>query len=235
MLASPELGEADEDKRPSVQVGDPFTGKKLIEVSVELVERGLVESLQDCGAAGLASSLSEMAADYGIDVHLDRVPLREEGMEPWEIMISESQERMVAIVAPERLAEVEAVCERWELHHAVIGEVTDSGELARCLRRRDRRSDSRPVPDGGVPALRGRADAAAAAGGGRRCASSPPTREVLLELLASPSLRSRVVRLPPLRPARAVAHRAAAGARRCGAPAAAVIARPGALARRHRP
>ena len=129
VLASQELGEGAADKRPSVQVGDPFTGKKLIEVSVELVERGLVESLQDCGAAGLASSLSEMAADYGIDVHLDRVPLREEGMEPWEIVISESQERMVAIVTPERLAEVEAICERWELHYATIGEVTDSGEL----------------------------------------------------------------------------------------------------------
>src|SRR5213075_1098089 len=109
VLASQELGEEAADKRPSVQVGDPFTGKRLIEVSVELVERGLVLSLQDCGAAGLASSLSEMAADYGIDVHLDRVPQREEDMEPWEIMISESQERMVAIVAPKRLADVEAV------------------------------------------------------------------------------------------------------------------------------
>ena len=129
MLASAELGEDDADKRPSVQVGDPFTGKRLIEVSAELVERGLVLSLQDCGAAGLASSLSEMAADYGIDVHLDRVPQREEGMEPWEVMISESQERMVAIVAPERLADVEAVIDRWELHRAVIGEVTETGLL----------------------------------------------------------------------------------------------------------
>jgi phosphoribosylformylglycinamidine synthase len=129
VLASQELGEDDADKRPTVQVGDPFTGKRLIEVSVELVDRGLVQSLQDCGAAGLASSLSEMAADFGIDVRLDRVPLREEGMEPWEIMISESQERMVAVVAPERLAEVRAVCDRWELHHDVIGEVTGSGVL----------------------------------------------------------------------------------------------------------
>src|SRR6476659_7082692 len=129
VLASQELGDEAADKRPSVQVGDPFTGKRLIEVSVELVERELVLSLQDCGAAGLASSLSEMAADYGIDVHLDRVPQREEDMEPWEIMISESQERMVAIVAPERLAEVEAVIDRWELHRAVIGEVTETGEL----------------------------------------------------------------------------------------------------------
>ncbi len=104
VLASQELGEDDADKRPSVQVGDPFTGKKLIEVSIELVESGLVESLQDCGAAGLASALSEMARDgAGIDVHLDRVPLRESGMEPWEIMISESQERMVAVVRPQML------------------------------------------------------------------------------------------------------------------------------------
>jgi phosphoribosylformylglycinamidine synthase len=129
VLASQELGEEDVDKRPSVQIGDPFVGKKLIEASLELVEGGLVVSLQDCGAAGLASSLSEMAGDgAGVDVELDRVPLREE-LEPWEIMISESQERMVAVVEPERLAEAEAVCRKWELAHAVIGEVTDSGEL----------------------------------------------------------------------------------------------------------
>jgi phosphoribosylformylglycinamidine synthase II len=130
VLASQELGEESDEKRPSVQVGDPFTGKKLIEASLELVEAGLVESLQDCGAAGLASSLAEMArGGAGVDVHLDRVPLREEGMEPWEIMISESQERMVAVVQPERLSEVEAVLDRWELHHAAVGEVTDTEEL----------------------------------------------------------------------------------------------------------
>jgi phosphoribosylformylglycinamidine synthase II len=130
VLASQELGEGAGEKRPSVQIGDPFTGKRLIEVSLELVERGLVESLQDCGAAGLASSLAEMARDgAGVDVHLDRVPLREEGMEPWEIMISESQERMVAAVRPELLSEVADVIEQWELHWAEIGIVTDSGAL----------------------------------------------------------------------------------------------------------
>ena len=133
VLASQDLGEGAEEKRPSVQIGDPFTGKKLIESSLELVEGGLVASLQDCGAAGLASSLAEMAgAGAGVDVHLDRVPLREDDLEPWEIMISESQERMVAVVEPERLAEVEAVLEKWELHHAVIGSVTDTAEL-RCF------------------------------------------------------------------------------------------------------
>jgi phosphoribosylformylglycinamidine synthase len=130
VLASAELGEDDPDKRPSVQVGDPFTGKKLIEASLELVDGGLVESLQDCGAAGLASALAEMARDgAGIDVHLDRVPLREAGMEPWEVMISESQERMVAVVRPQMLDSVRRVCEKWELPCGVIGDVTDTGEL----------------------------------------------------------------------------------------------------------
>jgi phosphoribosylformylglycinamidine synthase len=130
VLASAELAEEDADKRPTVQIGDPFTGKKLIESSLELVDRGLVESLQDCGAAGLASSLAEMARDgAGVDVDLDRVPLREDEMEAWEIMVSESQERMVAVVRPERLEDVLSVCRRWELAHAVIGEVTNTGEL----------------------------------------------------------------------------------------------------------
>jgi phosphoribosylformylglycinamidine synthase subunit PurL len=118
----------DADKRPTVQIGDPFTGKKLIEASQELVELGLVDSLQDCGAAGLASSLAEMARDgAGVDVELDRVPLREDDLEPWEIMISESQERMVCVTG--RVEEVAAVCRKWELSHAVIGEVTETGEL----------------------------------------------------------------------------------------------------------
>jgi phosphoribosylformylglycinamidine synthase len=130
VLASAELGEEDADKRPSVQIGDPFTGKKLIESSLELVEGGLVESLQDCGAAGLASSLAEMARDgAGIDVHLDRVPVREAGMEPWEIMVSESQERMVAVVRPQMLEAVQRVCEKWDLDCTPIGYVTDTGEL----------------------------------------------------------------------------------------------------------
>ncbi len=130
VLASQELGDDSPDKRPSVQIGDPFTGKRLIEVSLELVERGLVESLQDCGAAGLASALAEMARDgAGVDVHLDRVPLREEGLEPWEIMISESQERMVAAVRPDALEAVAEVIDRWELHWAEIGVVTDTGLL----------------------------------------------------------------------------------------------------------
>jgi phosphoribosylformylglycinamidine synthase len=131
VLASQELSDEDDDKRPTVQIGDPFTGKKLVEASLELVERGLVVSLQDLGAAGLASSLAEMAGrgDAGVDVWLDRVPLREPDLDPVEIMISESQERMVAVVEPERIGDVRAVLARWELECAEIGEVTTTGEL----------------------------------------------------------------------------------------------------------
>ena len=191
VLASQELGEEDADKRPSVQIGDPFTGKKLIESSLELVERGLVESLQDCGAAGLASSLAEMAGgDGGIDVQLDRVPLREEEMEPWEIMISESQERMVAVVRPENVPAVEEVCARWELDHSPIGEVTETGEL-RAYFDGDlvgaipaaHLTDEAPRYD--VPRRpRPAADPAPAPTG-------PSTERALLELLASPNIRSR--------------------------------------------
>jgi phosphoribosylformylglycinamidine synthase subunit PurL len=133
VLASQDLDESDEDKRPTVQVGDPFTGKKLIECTLELARLGLVVSVQDLGAAGLASSTSEMAASggVGIELDLDLVPLREQAMEPFEIMISESQERMAAIVEPARLAEVEAVCARWQLPCTAIGHVTDDGRL-RC-------------------------------------------------------------------------------------------------------
>jgi phosphoribosylformylglycinamidine synthase subunit PurL len=131
VLASAELDEADGDKRPSVQVGDPFAEKKLMECSLELLERGLLVSLQDLGAAGLTSSASEMASKGGVGIDLDvaRVPLREADMEPFEIMVSESQERMLCVCEPARLDEVLAVCERWEVHGTAIGEVTDSGAM----------------------------------------------------------------------------------------------------------
>jgi phosphoribosylformylglycinamidine synthase len=131
VLASAELGEGDEAKRPSVQIGDPFAEKKLLECSLELLDRELLVSLQDLGAAGLTSSSSEMASkgEVGIDIHVDRVPLREEGMEPFEIMVSESQERMLCVCTAERLDEVLAVCAKWEVGGTVIGEVTDSRHL----------------------------------------------------------------------------------------------------------
>jgi phosphoribosylformylglycinamidine synthase len=131
VLASAELDEADDDKRPTVQVGDPFAEKKLMECSLELLERGLLVSLQDLGAAGLTSSASEMASKGGVGIDLDvaRVPLREAGMEPFEVMVSESQERMLCVCTPERVSDVLAVCERWEVHGTAIGEVTDSGAM----------------------------------------------------------------------------------------------------------
>jgi phosphoribosylformylglycinamidine synthase len=131
VLASQEFDETLEEKRPSVQVGDPFTEKKLLEVCLELLAEGRFVALQDLGAAGITSSSSEMAAKggVGIDIHTDRVPLREPGMAPWEIMISESQERMLAIVTPTDEPHVRAACERWDLDCTVVGEVTDTGRL----------------------------------------------------------------------------------------------------------
>ncbi len=127
VLASAEFGEDDADKRPSVQVGDPFEEKKLLECSLELLSRGLLVSLQDCGAAGLTSAASEMASkgEVGLEIDLDVVPLREQGMEPFEIMVSESQERMLCICTPDRVAEVVAVCEKWEVHGNAIGTVIE--------------------------------------------------------------------------------------------------------------
>ena len=131
VLASATFADDDPSKRPSVQVGDPFAEKLLIEASLELIERGLVAGLQDLGAAGITCATSETAdrAGTGIVVDLDAVPRREPGMAPFEVMISESQERMLAIVEPRRLADVEAVCARWGLPCAVIGRVTDDGDI----------------------------------------------------------------------------------------------------------
>ena len=148
VLASAELGVDDAAKRPSVQIGDPFEEKKLLECSLELLDRDLLVALQDLGAAGLTSSAAEMASkgEVGVDIHVDRVPLREEGLEPFEIMVSESQERMLCVARPERVAEVIAVCERWDTRATVIGEVTASGHM-RVLR------GGEVVGDMPVPAL----------------------------------------------------------------------------------
>jgi phosphoribosylformylglycinamidine synthase subunit PurL len=136
VLASAELGEGDEAKRPSVQIGDPFAEKKLLECCLELLDSELLVSLQDLGAAGLTSSSSEMAAKGGVGLDIDcaRVPLREPAMEPFEIMVSESQERMLCVVEPDQLDGVIAVCERWETVATSIGTVTDTGRLRVCSR-----------------------------------------------------------------------------------------------------
>jgi phosphoribosylformylglycinamidine synthase subunit PurL len=131
VLASAELSAEDESKRPSVQIGDPFEEKKLIECCLELLDSELLVSLQDLGAAGLSSSVSEMASkgEVGIDLDVARVPLREADMEPFEVMISESQERMLCVIEPARLADLVEVCERWEVRATPIGEVTDTQSL----------------------------------------------------------------------------------------------------------
>jgi phosphoribosylformylglycinamidine synthase len=134
VLASAELGvdgEDGADRRPTVQVGDPFEEHKLLECSLELLDAGLLVALQDLGAAGLTSSAAEMASKggVGIDIDVAAVPLREPGMEPFEVMVSESQERMLCVLSRESLSRALAQCEKWEVGGAVIGEVTDSGRI----------------------------------------------------------------------------------------------------------
>ncbi|HUG48920.1 MAG TPA: phosphoribosylformylglycinamidine synthase subunit PurL [Candidatus Limnocylindria bacterium] len=176
VLASASFDEGSAQMRPSVQIGDPFAGKLLIEASLELIERGLLVGLQDLGAAGLTCAAAEMAdkGGSGMRVDLAAVPRREEGMEPFEVMISESQERMLAVVTPERLDEVLAVCARWGLPAAVVGTVAPDGDVVvvedgRELARVPARAlaseavvlervghppvRSRPAPAPGVPAL----------------------------------------------------------------------------------
>ena len=130
-FASDELTEESESKRSNVQVGDPFCEKMLIECCLRLLDEDLLVALQDLGAAGLTSSASEMAASggVGVEIETDRVPLRESGMKPWEVMISESQERMLAIVEPDKAESVLKMAERYELVGAVIGRVAGHGDL----------------------------------------------------------------------------------------------------------
>jgi phosphoribosylformylglycinamidine synthase subunit PurL len=194
VLASAELEEGGGDKRPTVQIGDPFEESKLLECCLELLELGLLVSLQDLGAAGLTSSAGEMASKggVGIDIDVSRVPLREPDMEPFEIMVSESQERMLAVVEPERLQDVLSVCEKWQTGAAAIGEVT-GGERLRVMRESELAGeveiaalvDGCPLydlepepPRGWIYPNRGTLDPGAGAG------------EALLALLATPGIAS---------------------------------------------
>ncbi len=206
VLASAELGEGDEAKRPTVQIGDPFEESKLLECCLELLEKGLLVSLQDLGAAGLTSSAGEMASAGGVGIEIDvgRVPLREADMEPFEIMVSESQERMLAVVEPARVPEVLAVCEKWQTGAAEIGVVTGSGQV-RVLRGDETVGempvealvDGCPLYDLSPAAPQGwiygnedvLAERVAAATGSDADPSDPGA--ILLALLASPSLASK--------------------------------------------
>jgi phosphoribosylformylglycinamidine synthase subunit PurL len=185
-------------KRPTVQVGDPFEEKKLLECSLELLERGLIVSLQDLGAAGLTSSASEMASKGGVGIDLDvaAVPLREADMQPFEVMVSESQERMLCVVEPANLDAVMALCAKWEVSGAAIGTVTDSGRM-RVLSDGELVGDmpvSALVDDCPVYDLQPRKPtepiyAPPAATPGLTLAAAP--RELLLAILSSPNLASR--------------------------------------------
>lgn len=129
LLASAEFDASSESKRPTVQVGDPFTEKLLIEACLEAARSGAIVAIQDMGAAGLTSSSSEMAArgGLGIELNLDAIPLRQPGLTPYEILLSESQERMLIVAERGREAELSAIFEKWDLHAVVVGNVTDDG------------------------------------------------------------------------------------------------------------
>jgi phosphoribosylformylglycinamidine synthase len=134
VLASAGFGgdtDAEEAKRPNVQVGDPFEEKRLIEACLQLLDERLVLGIQDLGGAGLACATSETASrgGVGMDVDVSAVPRREPGMDPWEVMTSESQERMLAIVSPDKVDRLLAVCRRWEVRATVVGKVTGTGRL----------------------------------------------------------------------------------------------------------
>ena len=130
-MASAEFGENSEEKRPTVQVGDPFTEKLLIEACLELMQTDAIIAIQDMGAAGLTSSSLEMAGkgNCGIELELDKVPMRETGMTPYEIMLSESQERMLMVLKPEKQDLARKIFEKWELDFATIGKLTDTGHI----------------------------------------------------------------------------------------------------------
>jgi phosphoribosylformylglycinamidine synthase II len=130
-MASADFGADIEEKRPTVQVGDPFTEKLLIEACLELMASDAIVAIQDMGAAGLTSSSVEMATNgkAGIILDMDKVPCREEGMTPYEMMLSESQERMLMVLKPGREEFAKAIFDKWELDFAVIGEVTDTGHM----------------------------------------------------------------------------------------------------------
>jgi phosphoribosylformylglycinamidine synthase len=194
-MASAEFSEDSEEKRPTVQVGDPFTEKLLLEACLELMATDAIIAIQDMGAAGLTSSSAEMASKggSGIELDLDHVPQREENMTAYEMMLSESQERMLAVLKPGREAEAERIFRKWELDFAVIGVTTDTGRLV--IKHKGEVVADMPVhalseeaPIYQRPFTR-RAPAAPVADAKIDTARSPS--QSLLKLIASPDLCSR--------------------------------------------
>jgi phosphoribosylformylglycinamidine synthase II len=196
-FASEELSERSQARRPQVQVGDPFTEKLLVEASLELIASGHIVAIQDMGAAGLTSSSAEMAARGGVGVDIDArlMPTRETGMTPYEVLLSESQERMLVVAQRGREREVEAICHRWELQSAVIGCVTADGMY------RVRWGDEvvaeipgRALVDAPVRDAQAREDPAAAARRARSVPPAPPRLDLaatLERLLDLPTIASK--------------------------------------------
>ena len=195
-FASEELSEASEARRPQVQVGDPFMEKLLLEATLELIGRRLIVAIQDMGAAGLTSSSAEMAARGGVGVEIDTAlaPVREPGMTPYEILLSESQERMLVVAEPSRVDDVVAVCRKWELDAAVIGRVTDDGIFR--VRHGDRVVVAIPgqrlVEDCPVYTPEAReSDEARARRGARPGRGDVPVADALPRLLDAPTIASK--------------------------------------------
>jgi phosphoribosylformylglycinamidine synthase len=192
-MASAEFDEASEDKRPTVQVGDPFTEKLLLEACLELMETDAIIAIQDMGAAGLTSSSAEMGdkGGSGIELDLDKVPQREADMTAYEMMLSESQERMLAVLKPGREAEAEAIFRKWELDFAVIGITTDTKRLVV-------KHKGEVVADMPITALSDEApkyerphQRRAAMNGSTDYDSGKPILESLAKILAAPDMCSR--------------------------------------------
>jgi phosphoribosylformylglycinamidine synthase len=198
-FASKEITDESEEDRPSVQIGDPFTEKLLLEASLEIIEKDLIVGMQDMGAAGLTCSTSEMAAkgNSGIEIDLDKVPLREKGMTPYEIMLSESQERMLVVGKKGKEAEIQEVFEKWDLNCVQIGEVTNTKNVV--VRFQGKVVADVPahslVLGGGAPVYHPKTKKPAYLENGIRNFKLPdPPRDlggVLLGLLASPNIASK--------------------------------------------
>ena len=198
-MASAEFDDKSAEKRPAVQVGDPFMEKLLLEACLEVMKTDALVGIQDMGAAGLTCSTCEMGARGGAGVEIDvaLVPQRETGMTPYEIMLSESQERMLLVVKKGREAEVERIFEKWDLHAVRIGEVTTDGRMRVKDHGDGRRRDSEPRADrrgaGVSPADGGAGVSHGGAAAARLAALGTPAapRDVFARLLASPTIASK--------------------------------------------
>jgi phosphoribosylformylglycinamidine synthase II len=192
-MASAEFDDASEEKRPTVQVGDPFTEKLLLEACLELMATDAIIAIQDMGAAGLTSSSAEMAdkGDSGIELDLDRVPQREENMSAYDMMLSESQERMLAVLKPGREAQAEAIFKKWELDFAVIGVTTDTHRLV--VKHKGETVANMPVKalSDAAPLYKRPFAKSAPASGEPKIDSSKPIMNSLLKIMGSPDMCSR--------------------------------------------